>query len=194
MEIDPAARGGVDDGHQLPASLDLDPDVGVGRLDDELPPIGEDADDLGAEGGPRPGNPQDDQEGQTDHRSAPPRRRGRDRRPFDGLDRPDHGAGRCRTRGRVACHQRRDEGGGGRRQPRVKPLGRLGRRHGQRREDGERIGAVEGQPTRGHLIEDAAEAEEVAEGRDRPATRLLGAHVVRRAGDLARLAPVGLRL
>ena len=70
MKIDPAARGGVDDRHQLAAPLDLDPDPGVGRLDDELALIGEDADDLRAERGPRPGEPQDDQEGQADRRLA----------------------------------------------------------------------------------------------------------------------------
>ena len=73
-EVDPAAGGGVDDRHQSRASLDLDPDPRVGRLDDELPLIAEDADDLRAEGGPRPGDPQDRQEGQADRESGTPRR------------------------------------------------------------------------------------------------------------------------
>ena len=55
-------------------------------------------------------------------------------------------------------------------------------------------GPSKGSSARGHLIEDATEAEEVAERRDRAAAGLLGAHVVRRAGDLVGLAPVGVRL
>ncbi len=59
-------------------------------------------------------------------------------------------------------------------------------------EDGHRAAGPEGHPAGTHRIEDATEAEEICAVIDRLAARLLGGHVLRRAGDGTALGQAGV--